>query len=425
MSATSVRYQTKRVKQLFRIVTGSTPRGDEPRYWDGDIAWVTPDDLGRLDGQEVRSSGRSITHEGMMSCATSLSPSGSLVLSTRAPIGYVASTAIDFAINQGCRALVPRSRVFPPYYRYVLRTRRQELQALGRGSTFQELSTQDLGDVLVPAPSYDQQQAIVRFLDEETTNIDALIERKQRLLLLINEQRRGLVAEAVTKGLDKQRHLVDSGIAWIGEIPETWTVRRIKLVARLASGHTPSRSHPEYWIDPDIPWFQLTDIWRFRDDSEESVVETAEMISEVGLRNSAAELLPTGTVALSRTASVGFSAILGVDMATTQDFANWVPGPLVDSAYLLYVLRAMRPEFERLRFGSTHKTIYMPDIKQLVMPLPPLDEQKEIVSNVRADSKRLLQTRHRVEDAVEKLKEYRAALITAAVTGQIDIPEAA
>jgi len=195
-------YKSRRLKQLFRIVTGSTPKTDEPHYWDGGIPWVTPDDLGRLDTQVIRATARTISDEGLRSCATTLSPPGSLVLSTRAPIGYVASTAMDSAINQGCRALIPRTGVFSPFYRYVLSTRHNELQALGRGSTFQELSTQDLGNMLLPAPRYNQQQTIARFLDKEAAKIDAVIEQTQRLLSLIDEQRSALITAAVTGQID-------------------------------------------------------------------------------------------------------------------------------------------------------------------------------------------------------------------------------
>src|SRR5437867_2109956 len=129
----------------------------------------------------------------------------------------------------------------------------------------------------------------------------------------------------------------DSGVDWIGRIPADWTIRRIKFVARLESGHTPSRQHPEYWVDCTIPWFSLADVWQIRDGTKEYVSETQEKISELGLKNSAARLLPAETVMLSRTASVGFSAIMGVPMATTQDFVNWICGPSLRSEFLLYV----------------------------------------------------------------------------------------
>ena len=149
----------------------------------------------------------------------------------------------------------------------------------------------------------------------------------------------------------------DSGVGWLGQVPEHWDVCRTKFVARLESGHTPSRQHPEYWVDCAIPWFSLADVWHIRDGKTEYVNETAEKVSELGIANSSARLLPKGIVIVSRTASVEFSAILGVDAATTQDFVNWVCGNRTRPEYLLYVFRGMRQEFRRLTMGSTHQTI--------------------------------------------------------------------
>jgi len=175
----------------------------------------------------------------------------------------------------------------------------------------------------------------------------------------------------------------DSGVEWIGQIPAHWDVTRTKFVARLRSGHTPSRQVPEYWENCTIPWFGLSDVWQIRDGNVEYVTETSEKISQLGLDNSAARLLPKGTVILSRTASVGFSAILGLEMATTQDFVNWVCGPRIRPEYLLYVFRAMQHEFTRLTMGSTHQTIYMPDVGKFSCPLPPPAEQDLIVAFAR------------------------------------------
>jgi len=168
----------------------------------------------------------------------------------------------------------------------------------------------------------------------------------------------------------------------MGDIPEHWDVARLKYIAKLGTGHTPSRQSPEYWVDAEctIPWVTLADVWQLRDGGRTTTInDTAEKISDVGLANSAAVLHPAGTVILSRTASVGFSAILGVDAATSQDFMTWTCGPRLEPMYLLYVLRAMKQEFRRLVMGSTHKTIYMPDIERLTIPLPPLEEQRTII----------------------------------------------
>ena len=126
---------------------------------------------------------------------------------------------------------------------------------------------------------------------------------------------------------------------------------------------------------------------------------------------------------LSRTASVGFSAIMGVPMATTQDFVNWVCGPQVVPEYLLYVFRSMGAEFARLKFGSTHSTIYMPDVAKFSMPLPPVEEQREIVFAARSRKEKMDALAELAQCEAERLREYRSSLISAAVTGRLNIDD--
>ena len=276
--------------------------------------------------------------------------------------------------------------------------------------------------LLVPDPA--EQRAIADFLDRETAKIDALVARKERLIKLLQEKRTALITRAVTRGLDPNVPTKDSGVEWLGEIPAHWGAKRTKFAATLRSGHTPSRQNPEYWKDCTIPWFGLADVWQIRDGQVEYVHATAEKISEIGLANSAARLLPKDTVILSRTASVGFSAILGVDMATTQDFVNWVCGTSMRPEYLLYVLRRMGPEFRRLTMGSTHQTIYMPDVGCFSTPVPPVPEQDRIVAFIRSEASGIDALIAKIRQAIDHLREFRTALISAAVTGKIDVREA-
>jgi len=164
----------------------------------------------------------------------------------------------------------------------------------------------------------------------------------------------------------------------------------------------------------------LADVWQLRDGTVPMITETAEKISELGLANSAAVRHPAGTVILSRTASVGFSAILGTDMATSQDFATWTCGASLEPRYLLYGLRAMAPDLRRLTEGSTHKTIYMPDISQLRIPLPPREEQRRIADYLDAETKRIdLLTALRRQQLTLWMSRRRA-LISLGTAGLLD-----
>ncbi|MCA7888986.1 restriction endonuclease subunit S [Burkholderia contaminans] len=213
----------------------------------------------------------------------------------------------------------------------------------------------------------------------------------------------------------------DSGTQWLGEVPEHWLIGKIHSFAKRESGHTPSRQHPEYWENCTIPWFTLADVWQLRSGNVKYVYETKELVSELGLANSSARLLPAGTVVLSRTASVGYSAIMGRDMATTQDFVNWTCYPRCFPEFLLYVLRGMRTEFDRLMMGSTHQTIYMPDIAKLTMALPPKEEQSAIVAFLDRETSTLDMLIAEQEKLLTLLVEKRQATISHAVTRGLDL----
>lgn len=149
----------------------------------------------------------------------------------------------------------------------------------------------------------------------------------------------------------------------------------LRDVARLESGHTPSRREPSYWDGGEIPWLSLKDISGL---VGRYVSETHDTPTQAGIDNSSARILPKGTVAFCRTASVGKVAILGRDMATSQDFANWVCGPDLLPEYLYEAIRASGEQFVKEKQGSTHKTIYMPVLERFKVLVPPLSEQHRI-----------------------------------------------
>ncbi|MFI6285524.1 restriction endonuclease subunit S [Streptomyces sp. NPDC051018] len=205
-----------------------------------------------------------------------------------------------------------------------------------------------------------------------------------------------------------------------------WPTVPIRLVARLGSGHTPSRSVPKYWDNCTVPWITLADVWQLRSGTTDVIRETKEKVSELGLANSAAVKHPADTVILSRTASVGFSAIMGADMATSQDFATWTCGPKLNPRYLLHSLRAMAPDLKRIATGSTHKTIYMPDIEQLRVPVPPMDEQHRIANFLDAETARidrLLTLNNSVQmRLVERVHSVRDNLVNRLADSQASAP---
>lgn len=159
-------------------------------------------------------------------------------------------------------------------------------------------------------------------------------------------------------------------------VPDGWSWTPLVEVTRLETGHTPSRKKPEYW-DGDIPWIGIKDA---RHHHGRDIHTTTQNASQLGIDNSAARVLPRGTVCLSRTASIGYITRTAVPMATSQDFVNWVCGPGLDSRFLTYVLLSEVESLFRFAHGSTHQTIYFPEVKAFHVKLPPLPEQRRIAA---------------------------------------------
>ena len=162
--------------------------------------------------------------------------------------------------------------------------------------------------------------------------------------------------------------------------PDGWSWTSLRRIARQETGHTPSRSHPEYW-DGSVPWIGIRDAGSHHG---QIINETLQTITEEGLANSSARLLPLGTVCLSRTASVGYVTIMGRTMATSQDFATWSCSPALLPKYLMYALMAEGENIRDFGEGSTHTTIYFPEIRALHICLAPVLEQAEIVRRIEA-----------------------------------------
>ncbi len=239
-------WEMKRLKRIFRVVNGSTPKSGVSEYWDGAIAWITPDDLGNLQSDTITETARKITELGYHSCGTTLVPAGSLVLSTRAPIGHLAIAGIDLCTNQGCRALVFMSNDTKRFFYYQLLAARPELESWGQGSTFKELGKSNLEAIELVSPPSQEQRAIASFLDHRTAHLDTLNSKKERLIALLEEKRAALISSAVTKGLDPNAPMKDSGVEWLGKVPERGEVKRLKDVVRINPEALDENTNPDY-----------------------------------------------------------------------------------------------------------------------------------------------------------------------------------
>jgi type I restriction enzyme S subunit len=327
------------------------------------------------------------------------------------------------ALNQRLCLLRPRADVDMRFIAYTLPPSLKIINDLTFATTVKHLSSNDVLSERVMLPPSAEQRRIADFLDAVTARIDQGIQTAVRGRALLDERRWAMV-HALSTGVEEPEPRRPVELGWVGEIPTSWPVVPLKFVASLGTGHTPSRSKPEYWEDCTIPWISLFDVGRMRDVRQKELSTTQQQISPLGMANSSACLHPAGTVVLSRTASVGFSTIMGVNMAVSQHFVTWTCGSNLLPSYLLMLLRSMRQYFESVQVGTTNVTVFMPDLYSIKVPLPPVDVQRRIVKRIDQAACRIDALAERFDRQVALLRERRQALITAAVTGQFDVSTA-
>lgn len=198
-------------------------------------------------------------------------------------------------------------------------------------------------------------------------------------------------------------------------LPLGWQWVPLLRIAKQETGHTPSRSQPSYW-DGGVPWVGIRDAGAHHG---RRIDETAQTISDEGLANSSARLLPAGTVCLSRTASVGYVTILGRPMATSQDFATWTCSGALLPEYLMLALLAEGDDIRKFGMGSTHTTIYFPEIRALHIALPPLEEQHEIIACTEAAFARADRLKAEAARANMLLDRLKPSILAKAFRGEL------
>lgn len=390
------------IRRLFRVVNGGTPTSDEAN-WNGDVLWATPADLGRVDGASIASTARTLTHAGVDSGSATV-PAGALVLSTRAPIGYVAETTTETAFNQGCRGLVPHTEVDLRFFRYQLLARRADLVAQGQGSTFTELSSPSLAAFKVRCPSVREQREIANFLDAETVRIDALIEKKRSMIKRLAE-RQSAVAD---------REIGDAATSHI----------RLSLLLAVRISDGPHET-PEF-LDEGVPFLSVDNVV-----DGTLVFDGARRISSDAHHRYAVKCRPQrGDVVVTKAAAIGRVGLVQTDI----EFNIWSPLAVlrpdqarIRSDFLYHAMRTtvVQDQIQLLASSNTQQNVAMSDLASLRVPVMSLTEQERIAAALSTNQRQVKELSGRLEDSVHLLQEHRHALITAAVTGELDVAKGA
>lgn len=315
--------------------------------------------------------------------------------------------------------LRPSSEVFPRYLFFVVSSKAfvDAVDAETFGTKMPRADWDIVGHEPLPLPPLDVQKRIAAFLDEKTVRLDGLIAKKQALLERLAEKRQAIITQAVTKGLNPAAPTKDSGIDWLGQIPAHWDVLPLRRIAStVTTGRTPPSAAGDFFSDGAVPWFTPGDF------GENLILgESEKNLSEDAFREGFAVRYPAHSVLL-----VGIGATLGkVGLAPTICSSNQQINAITvssenDPYFLATYLHAFRNEVRMLASGNTLPILNQDKTKSLIVVRPPVAEQRDIAVFVKGFGKQLAPVTAQIEKSITLLKEERAALITAAVTGQIE-----
>ncbi len=278
-----------------------------------------------------------------------------------------------------------------------------------------------LGSHVVAFPGFEEQQTIAGHLDRETARIDALIEKKTRFIELLREKRQALITHAVTKGLNPNVNMKDSGVEWLGEVPEHWDVGVASRIAtRTVVGIAEAATHA--YADSGTPILRSTNIRPYKIIGEILHVN-AEFADDRDTK-----LIHAGDLITVRTGNAGVTAVVPPELEGCQCFTMLVTtlkDGMQPDYYCYWMNSAAAVHYFSIEgWGTAQVNISVPILKSLPVPIPPTDEQKRVVDFLHRETQRLDTLLANTERSIDLLKERRAALITAAVTGQIDLREA-
>jgi type I restriction enzyme S subunit len=390
-----------RLADVCRVVSGSTPSSGTPEYWNGNIVWITPTDLGRLSGTEnVLFSERCITRAGYDSCGTELVPLGSVVMSSRAPIGHLGIAMVPLCTNQGCKSFVPGRDLESEYLYHALAAAVPELQTLGSGATFSEVSKSCLEAFQIPLPPLPEQKRIAKLLSEQMAQVFQLRQALEDQLQ---------AAAALPAAYLREVFTSDQALCW-----PTASVGSISSLITDGPHVTPK------YQAKGVPFVTVRNIISGRIDfTNLSYISDADH-AEFSQRAKAER----GDILYTKDGTLGIPCVVDTD----SPFSFFVSVALIkllknkaDPYFVAFVLRSPigRQQVELLASGAGLKHMVLKSIRALMIPLPTLSEQRAVV-----DRLQLLMAEHAgihegLKSQLAALDHLPAALMRQAFTGEV------
>ncbi|WP_373500290.1 restriction endonuclease subunit S [Desulfococcus sp.] len=421
-------WEESKLKYLFKFVSGGTPPTEDERYWNGELPWVSPKDMKSF---RIIDTEDHVTRAAVSQTSTTLVNSNTVLIVTRSGILRhslpVAIATKEMTINQDIKGLISfKQNIDPEYMARFIEGHQAQLLSVWRkeGTTVESLETDIIKDFTMVLPPAIEQTTITDFLDREINKVDTLLVQKRALIEKLKEKRTALISRTVTRGLppevaraaglDPHPELKPSGVEWLGDVPEHWEIKKGRHLGILLGSVSPSEGN---YTDNEkgIPFAKVDDLNHI--DSSLLLLNTKNRVEGFPVTNRKLILFPkrgaaifTNKVATAEGKFLFDSNIMGWEIYHSNE-----------TKYVAYCLIARR--LDDLADVSTVPQINNKHIYPALFPKPPINEQCLIVDYLEDVNNKIDQLITKVETAINRLQEYRTALITATVTGKIDVRE--
>jgi type I restriction enzyme S subunit len=385
--------------EVAEVVGGGTPKASDPSHFSEEGSpWITPADLSGFEGIYIRKGKRDLSENGLRSCSAVMIPTGSVLLSSRAPIGYLAIAAGPLSTNQGFKSFVCREGIVPEYVYFWLRFIRAKLEAMGSGSTFAEISGRRAKEIPILLPPAAEQQRIAAALEQLLTQMARVRNRLARVPKILKRLRRSVLAAACSGRLTEDwraRHpegepaaefLKRYGRKAAGhpvgdidseegadELPDSWVTCSLESLFCVQTGTTPSRKRADYYEGGTIPWVKTGEIQNCE------IFSTEERVTELALEETSLRILPPGTILIAMYGegrTRGQVGRLRIPATTNQACAALVDDglPPETTGYLFLYCQSLYAEFREAAVGGNQPNLNLGKVRVRQVNLPPLAE---------------------------------------------------
>ena len=417
-------WEIRKIKNNFMIYAGATPKSEKAEYWDGGIPWITPADFKTTD-KYVSYGRKSLTALGYDSCGTTLVPAGSIIFSKRAPVGSVVIAKNTLCTNQGCLACIPNDAVNSTYFYYCMSIFTEQFELVSAGTTFKEIAASTFASFLLPCPPLSQQNEIVNFLNKESSRIDSMLSKTRSSIEEYKKLKQAVITQAVTKGVRGEREMKDSGVEWIGMVPKEWTLLPFRRVLKERNEkNTPIKSTERLSLSIELGVTlyseKTTNLDRFKDDFEQyKLAYKGDLVM-----NSMNMIVGATGV------SEHFGCVSPVYYTFYDDSLEHVTAKYCEyifrSKTMLRVLYSLGKGIYAIvrgddRVNTCRLKVSKDDLKSLIVPVPSLNEQREIVHYLNVKCAEIDKLIAKKEQLVKELESYKKSLIYEVVTGKREV----